>query len=130
MEPTWTTKDKEVIAISQLSNTHLINIIAYCIRDTSRIKKLLVAGLEMEALDAWSFSASTGGDMASYYSEQAGDQIGNLALRIRNEKDHLIVRNEMVPLVEEALKRKLAMPVLYQMYGDKWITIDEIMNES
>jgi hypothetical protein len=124
-DKSWTTRDGTVVPIKEMTNTHLINTIAYLFRIAEPLKNRYADQLESRGWQALAYSDTTSAEIASYYAEQEGSNLLSQAEWLR-AYDAIIVHNKMPLLIAEARKRGLGMP---PAYNDKWITISEAMQE-
>ena len=96
MKTKWQTKDGTVIPIKDLTDSHLVNIIAY-------LRRAAPAAREMAISDAFSTFASLHGEMAQYYAEGDCD-----LLTCMSDGEFIEETIEQWPyLLREAKKRKL-----------------------
>lgn len=104
----WTTKDGRKIAIPNLSDSHLLNIISYLQARTKKYKMQIAAKMLMGALAQVMMFEHLPDDVLDGYSEESMKQIDKLKA-LPNEDFLKKVFPIYSKLKEEAYKRKLTV---------------------
>ena len=66
----WTTENHQKIRICDLTDVHLLNVL-------KMLKRNAIQRQEDESESAWATAFTVSGDMASYYAEQAADEVSS-----------------------------------------------------
>lgn len=95
MPKTWTTREGERIEIRKMTDSHLLNTIRYLRRNAEAIRL-------GEAMTAYEFAESCGGDMAYDAAFQAGDEMFNWS-----DEQYLENREDYQEMLKVATRRGL-----------------------